>query len=96
MTPGTDPGIRTPLLGSILLDQPLHLQLHWRAWYHGSRCPYRIKDGRRVGVIGCRHFPPPAFKSFLQENKVGKEGLIFIFNEGGKIVAYPQRRAGRD
>jgi adenylate cyclase len=47
-----------------------------------------IKDGRNVGVIAA-DISLLKLSSFLEENKVGKEGLIFIFNEGGRIVAYP-------
>jgi adenylate cyclase len=50
--------------------------------------PYRLNN-QRIGVIGA-DISLLQLSSFLQENKVGKEGLVFIFNEGGRIVAYPQ------
>ena len=49
-------------------------------------------DGKFLGVLGM-DIGIDALSAFLKTLKIGKQGLAFIFNDKGEVVAYPE--AGR-
>lgn len=51
--------------------------------------PLRTPSGKFVGVVGA-DITMVALSEFLQKQKIGKTGVLFLFNGRDEVVAYPE------
>ncbi|MBF0351916.1 MAG: adenylate/guanylate cyclase domain-containing protein [SAR324 cluster bacterium] len=73
------------------------LKIYWTDVYvfttaktPGFSATYPVLDENgNVAVVVCINIPLQSLSDFLSEQKVGKNGLVFIVNEKDQIMAYP-------